>query len=316
MLDAHSRSTRLPLAGRMTARWLEEMHVHVQGGRLIYQNLHGGPASATIPYLNLGLLFLGRGCSISTEAVGLLLKEGCHVFTLGPDGAPMALGVPTRSGSSRALQALLPAVMDPQIACRALRIASGDGSERMQTIGTRLAKQNIKPMKVRGTTPFHKACEAFAARASDATDLPALYACNAAFEAAIHAKFTEAAGLSGFQRIPQEKGETRNAIANRLIDHGEFLCLGAAEATLGSMGIPGTLSLNGGSSLRSLAQDLALSVAQAFTLPIAFGIAARSRSAASIEIDFREKIIAAFDEHCIFSLLEQTALSMAGASKS
>ena len=119
------------------------------------------------------------------------------------------------------------------------------------------------------------------------------------------------AGFTAFKRDPGQgakerpPGKTqtpetkRIALANRLIDHGNYLCYGMAGAALWALGIPPHLSLfHGKTRAGGLVFDVADAFKDAFVLPLAFHAAVIPK-VDDREQFFRGKLINAFDDKAV-----------------
>lgn len=310
MKNRRSAGPRLLITDRRSAIWLERARVHVQDGRVVYDSSDDNlNRSFSIPYINIAVLFLGTGTSITSEATRLLSEEGCHIATTGSGGTPMHMGSLTEHGDSRYFRGLLPAFMYPNRALEATRAVMQDRISRVETIGVKLARKKMPA--IRSKAPFSGPCSKFMNNIEDAKSVPELLGYEGEYARNLYGAYAKFSGIKEFKRIPQGGSEGKIEIANSLIDHGNYLCYGMAGAALWALGVPPNMSIfHGKTRSGGLVYDLADSVKDAFVLPIAFGTAMRAKDAEEAEKKFRSDLLDAFDDHRILILLIETLRSM------
>ena len=297
---------RLLATDREGALYLERARVEVEGGRVVYSIVDDDHArSFNIPHVNLAVLFLGQGTSITQEAARLLGEERVHLALTGSGGTPLHMGALTTYAATAHFRRLLPIYLDPARSLQAAVEVMRERIERMERIGGKAAMVFLRARNVDG---LRTTCQRFKARLADCRDIPKLLGHEGQFSKESYAEFGRLAGLKGFRREPGigadtraegDRDQKRVALANSLIDHGNYLCYGMAGAALWALGVPPHMSVfHGKTRAGGLVFDLADAFKDALVLPIAFHVASTGPfddpSAA-----FRARLIAAFDDHRI-----------------
>jgi len=84
---------RLLITDREGALYLERARIHVEGRRIVYHISDDEfRREYNIPHVNLAVLFIGQGTSITQEAMRLLGEEGVHLAVTGTGGTPLHMG--------------------------------------------------------------------------------------------------------------------------------------------------------------------------------------------------------------------------------
>ena len=269
---------RLLVTGREGALYLERAHVHVEGGRIVYRISDDEMAREfNIPHVNLAVLFLGQGTSITQDAMRLLGEEHVHLAITGSGGAPMHMGALTTYVATGHFRRLLPIYQDEDRSLQAAVAIMRARTDRMRTIGKRLAARHLR---ARDFSPLTSACDRLDNKLAECTRTAELLGHEGTFSKACYKLFGDMAHLAAFRRQPREDTERDRreppenasiAIANRLIDHGNYLCYGMAGAALWALGIPPHLSVfHGKTRAGGLVFDLADGFKDALVLPLAF----------------------------------------------
>lgn len=299
---------RLLITDRESALYLERARIHVENGRIVYHIADDAHRREyNIPHVNLAVLFIGQGTSITQDAMRLLGEEGVHLAVTGTGGSPLHVGSLTAYTSTRHFRAMLPIYLDEGHSLRAAKIVMRDRTERMRKIGGALAGRHLA---LRDTTPLARISRNFDDRLGSVATIPELLGVEGQFSKACYKFFAEASGLSKsgeFRREPGAEPERKSApddpfrLVNRLIDHGNYLAYGMAGAALWALGIPPHMSVfHGKTRAGGLVFDLADAFKDAFVLPIAFA-AVRNRKEEDPERIFRGRLIAAFDDRHILA---------------
>lgn len=315
---------RLLVTDREGALYLERAHVHVEGSRVVYRIADDEHAREfNIPHVNLAVLFLGQGTSITQDAIRLLGEEHVHLAVTGSGGAPLHMGALTTYVATGHFRRLLPIYQEPRASLRAAVSIMRGRTERMRRIGGRLAARKLGARHIEGV---QAACGRLDAKLDECADVGELLGHEGGFSKACYKEFGAMAGLRNFRRTPgageassnvPEPEARRIALANRLIDHGNYLCYGMAGAALWALGIPPHLSVfHGKTRAGGLVFDLADAFKDALVLPLAFHHAAARRDAESDKA-FRADLIAAFDDHRILAEAVNAveAMLVAGGSR-
>jgi CRISP-associated protein Cas1 len=293
---------RLLVTDRQGALYLERARIHVEGERVVYHITDDEHRREyNIPHVNLAVLFIGQGTSISQSAMRLLSEEGVHLAITGSGGSPLHMGALTTYSSTRHFREMLPVYLEPARSLFAARAIMRDRTARMRRIGVIGAQ---KWLQVRDTAPLVRACAKFETDLEGCRDTAQLLGFEGGFSKSCYAAFSAFSGLSKTHTFRREPGsgeaDTREADpirrVNRLIDHGNYLCYGMAGAALWALGIPPHMSVfHGKTRAGGLVFDLADSFKDALVLPIAFSLA-RERDQAEAERVFRGRLINAFDD--------------------
>ena len=319
----HKGGPRLLVTDREGALFLERARVHVEGGRVVYTITDDENAREfNVPYVNLAVLFLGQGTSITQEAVRLLGEEHVHVAITGTGGTPLHMGALTTYTATAHFRRLLPIYQDPNLSLAAAVAVMRDRIERMKTIGGQLAARELRARELDG---LKAACARFETAMQGCRDVTQLLGHEGEFSKACYREFGRIVGLQSFKRQagagslgtsqPVEPESKRIALANRLIDHGNYLCYGMAGAALWALGIPPHMSIfHGKTRAGGLVFDLADAFKDALVLPLAFSVAT-GRKADDPEKMFRAKLIEAFDDHKILAKAVDTVEAMLSAGE-
>lgn len=322
----HRGGPRLLVTDREGALYLERARVHVEGGRVVYTITDDEKAREfNVPHVNLAVLFLGQGTSITQDAARLLGEEHVHLAITGSGGSPLHMGALTTYSSTTHFVRLLPIYQSSALSLKAAIAVMRHRTERMRTIGQKFA---AKELQAREIDTLQSACLRFESAMSGCADVAALLGHEGAFSKECYRAFGGFSQLKNFTRHaggtptqiadttkPIEPEAERIALANRLIDHGNYLCYGMAGAALWALGIPPHMSIfHGKTRAGGLVFDVADSFKDALVLPLAF-VVATGKKADDPEQQFRAKMIDAFDDHKILAKTIDTVEAMLGAGE-
>jgi CRISP-associated protein Cas1 len=309
----HKGGPRLLVTDREGALYLERARVDVEGERVVYHITDDEmQRHFNIPHVNLAVLFLGQGTSISQPAMRLLAEEGVHVAVTGSGGAPLHMGSLTTYTATHHFRALLPIYLDPAFSLRAAKAVMRDRTERMRKLGAAGAQKHLRQ---RDTLGLSKLCATFEGNLARTQDIQQLLGFEGQFSKACYAEFSRYAGLSKEEPFKRDAGAGSKAQdpisrVNRLIDHGNYLCYGMAGAALWALGIPPHLSVfHGKTRAGGLVFDLADSFKDALVLPLAFSLA-KEKDLHEAEQTFRGRLINAFDDREVLKLAIATVERM------
>lgn len=316
---------RLLVTDREGALYLERARVHVEGGRIVYTITDDENAREfNVPHVNLAVLFLGQGTSITQEAARLLGEEHVHLAITGTGGTPMHMGALTTYTATGHFRRLLPIFLDPHLSLKAAVAVMQHRIERMKSIGGKTAARELRARHIDG---LKAAGAKFDAALADCRDVAQLLGYEGEYSKACYREIGSLVGLTAFRRNAgagppdaeqaKEPEAAQVALANRLIDHGNYLCYGMAGAALWALGIPPHMSVfHGKTRAGGLVFDLADGFKDALVLPLAFAVATGKKSD-DPEKQFRAKLIEAFDDHKILAKAIDTveAMLLAGEGK-
>ena len=314
------------MTDREGALYLERARVHVEGGRVVYTITDDENAREfNVPHVNLAVLFLGQGTSITQEAARLLGEEHVHLAITGTGGTPVHIGALTTYVDTGHFRRLLPIYLNPELSLKAATAVMQHRIERMTAIGGKVSAQELRTRHIDG---LRAACAKFDAALKNCRDVGQLLGHEGEYSKACYREFGSVVGLKSFRRNsgagpvdPTQSSEPEAeqiALVNRLIDHGNYLCYGMAGAALWALGIPPHMSVfHGKTRAGGLVFDLADGFKDALVLPLAFAVATGKRSD-DPEKQFSAKLINAFDDHRILAKAVDTveAMLLAGEAKS
>ncbi len=318
----HKGGPRLLVTDREGALYLERARIHVEGDRVVYHITDDEyRREYNIPHVNLAVLFIGQGTSISQDAMRLLGEEGVHLAVTGSGGSPMHMGALTTYTATRHFREMLPVYLDPEKSLLAAKAVMRDRTARMKQTG---AAQTQKRLKQRDTSGLSKICTRFETALDSCADIQQMLGFEGNFSKACYAEFAKMSGLSKghtFRRAAGSGARDRRESdpvwqVNRLIDHGNYLCYGMAGAALWALGIPPHMSVfHGKTRAGGLVFDLADSFKDALVLPLAFSLA-HEKETKDAERTFRGHLINAFDDTEILKKAIATVEHMLAAASS
>ncbi len=322
----HKGGPRLLVTDRAGAFYLERARIHVEGGRVTYHITDDEHRREyNIPHVNLAVLFIGQGTSITQEAMRLLGEEGVYLAVTGTGGTPLHMGALTAYTATRHFREMLPVYLDERRSLQAAKVVMLDRTDRMRKIGGSLAGRYLA---LRDPTPLSRICKSFEDRLVGITSIQELLGVEGQFSKACYKFFAEASGLSKMGEFRREAGAGTSKkklpkdsfkLVNSLIDHGNYLAYGMAGSALWALGIPPHMSIfHGKTRAGGLVFDLADAFKDALVLPIAFA-AVCNRKDEDPEKVFRARLIAAFDDRRILAeaiaTVERMITSEIGAAK-
>lgn len=306
----HKGGPRLLATDREGALYLERARIRVEGDRIVYfitDDEHHRVYN--IPHVNLAVLFMGQGTSITQDAMRLLGEEGVHLAVTGTGGSPMHMGALTTYSGTRHFRDLLPVYQSPDRSLAAAKSVMRDRAARMRSIGVAGAKRY---MRARDTGKLGEICKTFEADLERVADIQQLLGVEGRFSKSCYAQFARMARFSQDAPFRREAGgralgrkadkvdmADRTKRVNRLVDHGNYLCYGMSGAALWALGIPPHMSVfHGKTRAGGLVFDLADGFKDALVLPLAFASALTERDE-DPEKTFRGRLIDAFDDRRI-----------------
>lgn len=311
---------RLLVTDREGALYLERARVHVEGERVVYHITDDEHRREyNIPHVNLAVLFIGQGTSISQSAMRLLGEEGVHLAVTGSGGTPLHMGGLTTYTATRHFREMLPIYLEPDKSLLAAKAVMRDRTARMQRMG---GQESQKRLMVRDLSGLTKICTRFDATLDKCEDITQLLGYEGNFSKACYAEFAAMSGLAKTTSFRRDAGAGEVTPGghdpvrqvNRLIDHGNYLCYGMAGAALWALGIPPHMSVfHGKTRAGGLVFDLADSFKDALVLPIAFSLA-KQKDPKEAEASFRGRLIHAFDDKQILKESISTVERMIAAA--
>lgn len=310
----HRGGPRLLITDRETAVYLERARVQVEGGRVVYHTVDDERRrSFSIPHVNLAVLFLGQGTSVTQDAARLLAEEGVYLAFTGTGATPLHLGSLTTYQATRHFRDLLPIYLDQEKSLAAAKVVMRTRAEMMAERG---GKQARKQMKARDISGLEKRCKRFLNEMEPSTTIQELLGHEGSFSKACYHEFAKLSKLDKKTEEPflrrAGEGNTADPLGriNALIDHGNYLCYGVAGAALWALGIPPHMSIfHGKTRAGGLVFDLADAFKDAYVLPFAFA-AKIDAPAKEVEDTFRTNLINAFDDGKLLAFAIETLEKM------
>jgi len=293
---------RLLVTDREGAIYLERARIKVEDGRIVYYIVDDEQRRKyNVPHVNLAVLFMGQGTSITQEAMRLLGDERVHVAVTGTGGTPLHMGSLTTYTATEHFRKMLPVYQEPSLSLVAAKAVMVDRAGRMRSIGI---KQTKKYLRSRDVSGIEAACGTLVSDLDRVGDIQQLLGIEGAFSKRCYREFAVLSGLSKTVEFRRQTGEASKKkpkepleLVNHLIDHGNYLAYGMAGAALWALGIPPQMSVfHGKTRAGGLVFDLADSFKDAFVLPLAFASVIPSRETKPEKI-FRARMISAFDDH-------------------
>lgn len=316
----HKGGPRLLATDREGALYLERARIRVEGDRIVYHITDDEHhRDYNIPHVNLAVLFMGQGTSITQDAMRLLGEEGVHLAVTGSGGSPLLhMGALTTYTATRHFREMLPVYQDPARSLAAAKSVMRDRADRMKKIGSGYAR---KLMKVRDTAGLDAICTKLVSDIGGVSDIQQLLGVEGQFSKACYAEFSRISGLSKVGVFRRDAGSDAHDFkdpmkrVNHLIDHGNYLCYGMAGGALWALGIPPHMSIfHGKTRAGGLVFDVADGFKDALVLPLAFA-STRSKRDEAPEKTFRARMINAFDDKQILKEAVETVNRMIDAGR-
>jgi CRISPR-associated protein Cas1 len=299
----HKGGPRLLITDREGALYLERAKIHVDNGRIVYHIADDEQAREyNIPHVNLAVLFMGQGTSITQDAMRLLGEEKVHIAVTGTGGSPIHVGSLIHYTATRHFIDMLPIYQSEDLSLVAAKTIMTSRTENMRRIGAMFASRALKQ---RDVSSISRVCKTFDENIAKCTSIKDVLSAEGVFAKSMYAVFAEMTRHPDYKSFRRDPGagsddDHDGEIAafrhvNRLIDHGNYLCYGMAGAALWALGIPPHMAvLHGKTRAGGLVFDLADSFKDAFVLPLAFSSILPNDQTS--DDDFRARLIAAFND--------------------
>lgn len=306
---------RLLVTDREGALYLERSKIKVEGSRVVYYIVDDEHRRKyNIPHVNLAVLFIGQGTSITQDAMRLLGEERVHIAVTGTGGSPLHMGSLTTYTSTEHFRKMLPIYQQAELSLIAAKVVMTDRADRMRSSGIKNAKRFLR---ARDTSGIEAACDKLKGDLEKVTSIQQLLGVEGAFSKRCYREFSQISGLSRDVTFRREAGQEKFKDCkdplqqvNHLIDHGNYLAYGMAGAALWALGIPPQMAVfHGKTRAGGLVFDLADSFKDALVLPLAFASVLPSRNEQPDKV-FRAQLITAFDDHRILKLAIDTVNRM------
>ncbi|MGD1527037.1 type I-F CRISPR-associated endonuclease Cas1f [Vibrio harveyi] len=253
----------------------------------------------SLPHLNLSVLLLGPGTSLTQQAAKLLSLEGVIVgFTAG-GGSPLFLASNSEYRPTEYLQAWIKWWEDEDAR---LAVAKFYQMERISNVEKYWPKYFNKNF----TNLIGKPCQKYRSGLQNADSVNELLGHEANFTKSLYKILAKHYGVNNFQREHKNGSE---GSANQFLDHGNYIAYGFANVALWGLGVPPSLAVIHGKTRRgALVFDLADVFKDSLVLPCAFKCASEDYTSSG----FRKELIDLFDKTStlknMFNITKKSAL--------
>lgn len=274
------------ISQKNSVTYVEYCRIVSKDARVSYiKSKNGVSKSFSIPHLNLSLLLLGPGTSITSSAAKMLSSEGVNVGFTSGGGVPLFLASNSEYRPTEFLQNWIGWWHEPKERLKRGVLLQEYRIENVLNILPKIAKvdsailQSLAEKYRSGLLRVVSVEELLGYEANFTKGLYKLLACSYSIE-----KF---------------KRETRTGDdVNQLLDHGNYLAYGAASVALWGLGVPPSLAVIHGKTRRgALVFDIADVYKDAIILPSAFV----SASEGDNDQTFRKDVINYFDKFGVLS---------------
>lgn len=284
---------RLLITHRESAILLERARIRVNGGRVVYDLADGGTVRTfNIPYANIAVIFMGQGCSITTDACRLLGEEGVSLAMTGTGGTPITFGTLINYRPTNHFRRAMTAWLSEQESLIVAKNMAEMRIENMMSIGLRRAQRGSDL-----TAEISEACQDFGQKIQGCRTGAELLGAEGLYARMCYKAYAK--NIMKDERFVREPGKraagNRNDVANSMIDHGNYIIYGLAGAALWALGVPPHLSvLHGRTRAGGLVFDIADIFKDSLVLPEAFEMS--GSRAADKEKVFRAKLLEETDK--------------------
>lgn len=267
---------------RANIYYLEHCRVVVNGGRVEYLTRSGKQCAYwNIPIANTSVILLGTGTSITQAAVRELSRAGVPIGFCGGSGTPLYSAADhelpvlwfepqSEYRPTEYVQAWLGFWFDEERRLAAARLFQQRRLERIAACWT--------PKRLGETFREHEAdLRQLLGRAAEdvgqAASFTELFLVEARLSKQLYAHVCRVTGYGSFTRVKRGKGQD---LANRFLDHGNYLAYGLAATATWILGLPHAFAVMHGKTRRGgLVFDVADLIKDAVIMPEAFLAAMR-----------------------------------------
>ncbi|OOF24666.1 subtype I-F CRISPR-associated endonuclease Cas1 [Salinivibrio sp. IB574] len=293
---------------RANMYYLEHCRVMQKDGRVLYlaeakrENLY-----FNIPIANTTVLLLGTGTSITQAAMRMLSQAGVLVGFCGGGGTPLHMATDVEWFTPQSeyrpteyLQGWLSFWFDDQKrldAAKAFQLARLSYLKQVWQASRELKLEGFDVAELTG------ALDTFVERTETASKPADLLLTEAQLTKTLYKHAANRTQKNGFKR--QHEGDD---LANRFLNHGNYLAYGLAASCLWVLGIPHGFAVMHGKTRRgALVFDAADLIKDAIVLPWAFVCAKENAT----EQEFRQQVLQAFIEHKAMDFMFNTIKAIA-----
>jgi CRISP-associated protein Cas1 len=313
---------------RANLYYLQYCRVLVNGGRVEYVTEAGKESLYwNIPIANTTVMLLGTGTSITQAAVRELAKAGVLIGFCGGGGTPLFacndvqadvewLTSQSEYRPTEYLQLWCKFWFDDDLRLDAAIHFQTERLKNLREVWSKLSKNRDLEFPV-SLPHLDGVIQSFEQRLRDANNSTDVLSTEASMTKALYKLVCQATGYGDFTRAKQGGGTD---LANRYLDHGNYLAYGLAATACWVLGLPHGLAVLHGKTRRGgLVFDVADLIKDAIVMPIAF----TSAMAGHDETEFRQQLISQFQKYdvldrmidAIKAVAEQTGKPEKGSSK-
>lgn len=287
---------------RANLYYLQHCRVLVNGGRVEYVTDEGRQSLYwNIPIANTTVILLGTGTSVTQAAVREFAKAGVLLGFCGGGGTPLFAGNEVQADvewltsqseyrPTEYLQLWCQFWFDDEQRLDAAIRFQQFRLENLREIWGKLAKNRELNFPV-SLTQLDAVIRSFEQRLTGASNSSDVLATEAVMTKALYKLVGQTTGYGEFTRAKQGGGVD---IANRYLDHGNYLAYGLAATACWVLGLPHGLAVLHGKTRRGgLVFDVADLIKDAIVMPIAF----MSAMAGHDETEFRQQLISQFQKY-------------------
>jgi len=312
---------------RANLYYLQYCRVLVNGGRVEYVTEAGKESLYwNIPIANTTVILLGTGTSITQAAVRELAKAGVLIGFCGGGGTPLFatnevqadvewLTSQSEYRPTEYLQQWCQFWFDDQQRLEAAIRFQDYRLQNLREIWSKLSNNRELDFAV-SANQLEGVIQSFERRLADANSTQDVLTTEAIMTKALYKLVCNATDYGDFTRAKQGGGTD---LANRYLDHGNYLAYGLAATACWVLGLPHGLAVLHGKTRRGgLVFDVADLIKDAVVLPTAF----TSAMAGHDETEFRQQLISQFQKFevldrmidAIKAVAEQTGNSEQGTA--
>ncbi|MBM95199.1 MAG: subtype I-F CRISPR-associated endonuclease Cas1 [Oceanospirillaceae bacterium] len=310
---------------RANLYYLQYCRVLVNGGRVEYVTEAGKESLYwNIPIANTTVILLGTGTSITQAAVRELAKAGVLIGFCGGGGTPLFAANEVQADvewltsqseyrPTEYLQQWCQFWFDDQQRLEAAIRFQDHRLQNLREIWSKFSNNRELDFAV-SANQLEGVIQSFERRLADANSTQDVLTTEAIMTKALYKLVCNAADYGDFTRAKQGGGTD---LANRYLDHGNYLAYGLAATACWVLGLPHGLAVLHGKTRRGgLVFDVADLIKDAVVLPTAFV----SAMAGHDETEFRQQLIRHFQKFevldrmidAIKSVAEQTSQDATG----
>lgn len=284
---------------RANIYYLEHCRIVVNGGRVEYLTSSGKQSAYwNIPVANTSVILLGTGTSITQAAVREFSRAGVPIGFCGGSGTPLYSAADhelpvlwfqpqSEYRLTEYVQAWLGFWFDEE---RRLSVARFFQRKRLERIAACWTPRRLGENFQQYAAQLEDLLSTGAEAVEQAASFTELFLAEARFSKQLYAHICRVTGYGPFTRVKRGQGMD---MANRFLDHGNYLAYGLAATATWILGLPHAFAVMHGKIRRGgLVFDVADLIKDAVIMPEAFLAAMRGDS----EQEFREACTGMFTQ--------------------